>query len=318
MRNILKQKFYSFINILGLMAGITATLFILLYLVNEVSYDRFHDKIDRMYRVGLRARIAGQEVSGTWTPAPMAAALKSDIPEISDAIRLWQWTNVVIKYEDKSFTEDQIFHTDSNFFGFFSFKLLKGDPRTVLKEPNTMVLTESSAKKFFGKEDPMGKLLIFSNDNKTMKVTGIAQDPPENSHIKFHYLVSFSSNDFGKSDNWLGNSLQTYFILNKSADIQATRKKINDLILKYVGPQMQQFVGLTMDQFIKNGGAYGYLVDPVKDIHLYSRLEGEYEPAGNINYVYIFAAIGIFILGIASINFMNLTTARSSGRAREV
>jgi putative ABC transport system permease protein len=317
-RNILKQKFYSIINILGLTAGITASLFIILYIADELSYDKFHDKIDRMYRAGLHGRIAGQDIKGTWTPPPMAAAMKNDIPEISDAIRLWQWTHVVIRYEDKSFTEDRIFHTDSNFFRFFSFQLLQGDPETALKEPNSIVLTESSARKFFGNGEALGKLLIFSNDNKTMKVTGVAKDPPGNSHIKFNYLVSFSSNDFGKSDIWLSNSLQTYFIINPGSDISAVTTKINNLIPKYVGPQVQQFVGVSLEQFLKNNGAYGYLVDPVRDIHLYSRLDGEYEPSGNIAFIYIFGAIGLMILIIASINFMNLSTAKSSGRAREV
>lgn len=318
MRNILKQKFYSLINILGLTAGITATLLILLYLNDELSYDRFHERIDRMYRIGIHARFSGKDVSGNWTPSPMAAALKSDIPEISDAVRLWQWGEVVIKYEEKSFTENRVFHTDSNFFRFFSFRLLKGEPKTVLTEPNSIVMTESSAKKFFGNEDPMGKMITLGNDNQAMKVTGVAADPPENSHIKFNYLISFSSNDSGKPEDWLSNSLQTYFILHPGADIGTVRKKINDLAFKYVGPQLERYIGLTLEQFNKNGGNYGYLIGAVKDIHLYSQLAGEYEPSGNINHIYIFSAIGIFILGIASINFMNLTTARSSGRAREV
>ncbi len=317
-RNLLKKKFYSFINILGLTAGITATLFIILYISGELSYDRFHTKIDRMYRVALHAKLGGQDLTGNYTPAPMAAALVSDIPEIEESIRMWVFTNVVIKYNDKSFTENGILLTDSNFFQFFSFKLLKGDPATVLKDPNSMVLTETSAKKLFGKEDPLGKILIFGNDNQSMKVTGVAQDPPENSHIKFQYLVSILSQGYSRNPIWLANTIQTYFIIHKDADIEATKKKVSGLIPKYIGPEMQQFLGVSMDQFMKNGGEYGYLVDPVKDIHLYSKISGDYDPSGDINYIYIFSAIGIFILLIASINFMNLTTARSSSRAREV
>jgi putative ABC transport system permease protein len=318
-RNIVKQKFYAFINILGLTIGIAATLFIILYVADELSYDRFHTNIDNMYRISLHGRLAGQEVHVNYTPPPLVAALKDEVPGIRDAIRLWEWTDVIISYEDLVFTEDKIFHTDSCFFDFFSFKLLAGDANTALTEPNSMVLTESSAKKFFGEEEALGRILIFSNDKKAMKVTGIVEDPPSNSHFKFNYLVSFSSNEFGISDQWLSNSLQTYFIKHKEADIDEIESSLNtDIIPKYVGPQLQQFLGISMEQFIEQDGAYGYFINAVKDIHLYSDVDNELEPPGNISYIYIFSAIGLFILVIASINFMNLSTAKSSGRAREV
>ena len=230
-RNIVKQKFYAFINILGLTIGITATLFIILYVADELSYDRFHTNIDNMYRVGLHGRLGGQDIRVTSTPPPLAAALKDDVPGIQDAVRLWEWSDVIISYEDLVFTEDKIFHTDSTFFDFFSFKLLEGDPETALTEPNSIVLTESSARKFFGEEDGLGKILIFSNDKKAMKVTGIVQDPPSNSHIKFNYLVSFSSNEFGVSDQWLSNSLNTYFVKHDQANIDDIESKLNNEII---------------------------------------------------------------------------------------
>ncbi len=318
-RNIIKQKFYSLINILGLTIGIVATMFIILYIMDELSFDRFHDKIDRMYRVGLNGKLAGQEVHVTSTPPPLAAALTDEVPGVEQALRIWEWSDVVIRYEDKAFTDDLIFHTDSNFFKFFSFQLLEGDPETALKEPNSMVITESVARKFFGDDEKLGKIIIFSNDNKSMKVTGVVQDPPANSHFKFNYLVSFSSNDFSKSDQWLSNSLNTYFILKEGASLDNVLNTLNNaLIPKYVGPQLLQFMGITLEQFLKQDGAYGYFLNPVKDIHLYSDVTGELEPSGDIAYIYIFAVIGLFILIIAAINFMNLSTAKSSGRAREV
>jgi len=319
LRNIIKQKFYSLINILGLTIGIVATMFIILYVMDELSFDRFHEKIDRMYRVGLNGKLAGQEVHVNATPPPLAAALADEVPGVEQSLRIWEWGDVVIRYEDKVFTEDLIFHTDSNFFKFFSFKLLEGDPETALKEPNSMVLTESVARKFFGDDEKLGKIIIFSNDNKSMKVTGVVQDPPANSHFKFNYLVSFSSNDFGKSDQWLSNSLSTYFIVKEGASALSVLDQMNNaLIPKYVGPQIQQFMGITLEQFLSQDGAYGYFINPVKDIHLYSDVSGELEPPGDIAYIYIFSVIGLFILIIAAINFMNLSTAKSSGRAREV
>ncbi|MGD9328941.1 MAG: ABC transporter permease [Cyclobacteriaceae bacterium] len=319
LRNIIKQKFYAFINILGLTVGISATLFIILYVSDELSYDRFHSNIDNMYRVGLHGRLGGQDVRVTSTPPPLVAALKSEVPGIKDAVRLWERNNMIISYEELVFTEDNLFLTDSTFFDFFSFKLLEGDPKTALTEPNSIVLTKSSANKFFGKDSGLGKILTYGNNKMAMKVTGIVEDPPSNSHIKFNYLVSFSSNDFGISDQWLSNSLNTYFIKHDEANIEDIDAKLNnDIIPKYVGPQIQQFLGISLEQFIEQDGAYGYFINPVKDIHLYSDVQGELEPPGNISYIYIFTAIGLFILIIASINFMNLSTAKSAGRAREV
>ncbi|MCG8307945.1 MAG: ABC transporter permease, partial [Cytophagales bacterium] len=319
LRNIRKQKFFFLLNILGLTTGLAATLFIILYVKDELSYDRFHANIDRMYRIGLNGRLAGQDIHVNATPPPLASALVEEVPGVEHALRLWQWTDVVIRYEDKVFTEDRIFHTDSNFFKFFSFELLEGDPETALREPNSMVLTESCAKKFFGDDEKLGKIITFSNDNKAVKVTGIIEDPPHNSHFKYNYLISFSSNGFGKSDQWLSNSLSTYFILREGAALKNVLNTLNeDIIPKYVGPQIRQFMGISLEQFLERDGAYGYFLNPVKDIHLYSDVEDELEPPGDIAYIYIFGAIGLFILMIASINFMNLSTAKSSGRAREV
>jgi putative ABC transport system permease protein len=185
-RNILKQKFYAFINILGLTIGVAATLFIILYISDELSYDRFHTHINQMYRVGLHGQLAGQEVHAAATPPPLAQTMVNEIPGVESAIRLWEWTDVVIRYEDQAYTEDLIFHTDSNFFDFFTFKLLEGDPKTALKEPNSIVLTESIANKFFGNGEKLGRILTFSNDNKAMKVTGVVADPPNNTHFNFN------------------------------------------------------------------------------------------------------------------------------------
>lgn len=317
-RNLLKYKFFSLINILGLVTGVTAAVFIYIYIIDELGYDRFHEHIDRMYRVGLHARVGGQEVNVFATCPPLARAMADEIPEVAQSCRLWEWSEVVMRYEDKAFTESDIFLVDSNFFRFFSFELLEGDPVTVLREPRSIVMTSSMAEKYFGNAQAVGNLITVGNDNETFVVTGVVRNPPNNSHIKFNFLYSISSNDFPKSDQWLSNSMQTYFIVHPGSRIEAVQQKLDEMVVKYVGPALSQFMGISVEEFIAQEGAYGYLIDPVKDVHLKGRLQAELEPPGDIRYVYIFAAIGFFIMLIAAINYMNLATARSAGRAKEV
>ncbi len=316
-RNILKHKFYSSINIVGLTIGITASLFISLYLLDELNYDQFHTKIDQMYRVGLHGKLGGQDLMVTSTCPPLAHTMVDEIPEVEDATRIMTRNDLVIKYEDMMFTEDDIFFADSNFFSFFTFELLQGDPKTALVEPNSMVMTETVAKKYFGNEEVLGKLVTVGTD-ETYKITGVVADPPSNSHLKFRFVFSFSSVDQSRSEVWLNNFLNTYFTLREGSDISNVQPKLDEMVGRYVGPEIQQFMGISIEEFLAQDGAYGYLIDPVKEIHLYSRLQGELEPSGDIAYIYIFAAIGLFIIIIAAINFMNLSTARSAGRAREV
>ena len=316
-RNILKHKFYSAINIAGLTIGITASIFISLYLLDELNYDRFHTKIDQMYRVGLHGKLGGQDLMVTTTCPPLAHTMVDEIPEVEDATRIMTRNDFVIKYEDMMFTEDDIFFADSNFFSFFSFKLLKGDPKTALIEPNSMVMTETIAEKYFGEDNALGKLVTVGSD-QTYKITGVVANPPSNSHLKFRFILSFSSNDQSRSEVWLNNFLYTYFTLREDSDINNVQPKLDEMVGRYVGPEIQQFMGISIEEFLAQDGAYGYLIDPVKEIHLNSRLQGELEPSGDMAYIYIFSAIGLFIILIAAINFMNLSTARSAGRTKEV
>ncbi|MFM7855328.1 MAG: ABC transporter permease, partial [Flammeovirgaceae bacterium] len=185
LRNIRKHSFYSSINIVGLAVGVAACLFILLYVTDELGYDRFHANADRIYRIGLHGKIAGQEIYTASSCPPLAQALVSEVPGIEESTRINRRNNVVFKNGEKSFTEKRVLTADSNFFQFFSFKLLEGDPKTALKEPNSVVLTPALAKKYFDSENAIGKLLTIGNQNKSMKVTGIAEPPPHHSHIQF-------------------------------------------------------------------------------------------------------------------------------------
>lgn len=319
LRNISKHKFYSAINILGLAAGVTSCLFIILYISDELSYDKFHAEAENIYRIGLQGRFGDQEIHTASSCPPLAAAMVKEIPGVESAIRLSPRNKTVFKYEDKIFTEKRIFYTDSNFFAFFSFKLLEGDPATALKEPNSIVLTPLMAKKYFDKESPIGKLITVGNNNETFKVTGVAEEPPFNSHFRFSALLSTSSDkeDF-ENGIWLNNSLYTYFRKTPATSVASVDAKLEDLIIKYAAPQIEQFLGVNVEKFKEQGNSYSYLSYPMLDSHLYSTWNDEITPPNDIAYVYVFGAAGIFILIIACINFMNLSTARSAGRAKEV
>ncbi|HEX9650535.1 MAG TPA: ABC transporter permease [Cyclobacteriaceae bacterium] len=317
-RNIANQKLYSFINIMGLTIGIAGSIFILFYVVDELSYDKFHTDAKRIYRVGLQGKIAGQEINVIYTCPPLANAMANEFPEVESAVRLGQNLEILFRYEDMIFYESDVLDADSNFFSFFSFKLLKGNPETCLAEPNSLVITEDMAQKYFGNEDPIGKILVIGNQNTSYKVTGVSENPPHNSHFTYKALLTTVSQDQFRDDIWLNNGIHTYYKLRPDATNENMPDKFEDLVIKYVGPEVQQFMGISLDQFKSSGSEYGYYSQRLLDIHLKSNQEGELGVNGNITYVYIFSAIGIFILVIACINFMNLSTARSAGRAKEV
>lgn len=319
-RNILKYKLFSAINILGMTIGITSSLMIVLYVTHELSYDKFHADADRIYQVGLHGKIGGQDIRVSNTCPPMAEALVADIPEVKDATRIASmFGQPVVRNGEKIFSEEKVFFVDSNFFEFFSYRLKAGDIKTVLKEPNTVVLTELMAKKYFGEENPIGGLLVIGNENKTFKVTGVAENSPTNSHFLYNILVSAQSSDNLKGNTiWLNNFMYTYFKTQPDVSVSEVEAKFIPMVEKYIGPELEKFMGTTLKQMQEAGGAYGYYATNIKDIHLHSTSQGDLEPGGNIMYVYFFSGIGFFIIIIACINFMNLSTARSAGRAKEV
>ena len=299
--------------------GLAACFLIILYVADELSYDRFHSNGDRIYQVGLRAIIAGQDIRVANTCPPMAAALVAEIPEIESATRVAPyWGRPAVKYEDKVLTEEKVFYADSNFFEFFTFVLKEGEIKQALKEPNTVVLTEEMEKKYFGTESGMNKLIVIGNENKTFKVTGIASNPPTNSHFRFNILISGQSSDNLKTTEWLSNYMYTYFALRPNAHLEAVNQKFGDLVEKYIGPEIEKLMGTTLKQLREQHGEYGYFSTKITDIHLHATTRDGIEPGGNITYIYFFAGIGLFIIVIACINFMNLATARSAGRAKEV
>lgn len=318
LRIMLRQKGYSLINIIGLSVGIAATLLILIYVSNELSYDRFHQSADRIHRITFMAKLQGTEVHGANTAAPIAEAMQREIPEVEEAVRFGQWRTMPMSYDHKNFTEKNFLVADSNFFRFFSFSLIQGDPNTALKGPDKIVITEEVARRYFGDENPIGKIMLRGSERRASEVTGIAKNPPTNSHIDFDIVLSGESWDYMKQVQWTSNNLYTYVRLRPGASAEKVKSTLDGMVIQYIGTELEKFLGMTFDQFKKQGNNVGLDLQPMLDIHLRSNLSDELNPNGSIQYLYIFGAIALFIIVIACINFMNLSTARSANRAKEV
>ena len=321
LRNLWRNRGYAAINILGLALGLATSIFIFLYVFNELSYDRFHEKSDRIYKVWVSGMMPTGEMHDAVTAGPMAAALLADYPEVEQVVRIKQEGGWLVRSGDRKFNEpDRDFmFADSTFFDVFSFKLLKGDPKRCLAEPRSIVLSEEYARKYFGTEDPVGKTLKIEQDTNVSVITGVMQDFPENSHFHCKMLGSMSTLPENRDGlSWVNQNFHTYIVLREGTDPEALEARLYDMVVKYVGPIVQQAMGIDLEQFEAAGNSYGYKLMALKDLHLHSDLSDEIEPPGNPLYVYLFLGAAIMILLIAGINFMNLATAQSSSRSREV
>ncbi len=317
LRNIKKYKGYSFINIAGLAVGLAVCMLIMLFVQDELSYDRFHEKSDRIFRVCLDAKVGEIEAVAASSSAPLAETLMRDFPEVESAVRLRNYGFPVFYYKDKVFSEEKVIWADSAVFDVFTIPFLKGDPKTALTKPNGLVITETMAKKYFGNEDPMGKV-INSDRRFDYLVTGVVKDMPQNSHFHFDFLAVLARYADSKSPIWFQNNWYTYVLLKEGADWEAVNAKFNSALIKYIKPQVEQAFQTTWEQLVKQGAKYNYYLQPLTDIHLKSNFTNEFEPNGRMANVYIFSFIAFAILCIACFNFMNLSTARYSSRAKEV
>jgi ABC-type transport system, involved in lipoprotein release, permease component len=309
---------YLILNIIGLTIGLTSFLLITIYVLHELSYDRFHKNYENIYRIKVKGVMAGATLDQAITAAPMAETLLADYPEVLKAVRINRSGAWLVKYGENRFNEDGVLFADSSFFSVFDFKLLSGDPKTALSNPRSMILTEKFARKYFGNEDPIGKRISLEADTNLYTVTGVIQNIPANSHFKFDMLGSLNSLGDSRSTEWLNHNYFTYIVLKEGVKKTTMEAKFPEVVLKYVGPQIKKYIGITIEDFQRAGNQFGYELEPLKDIHLKGAPQYQIEPSGSITTVYIFAVIALLILVIAIINYINLATAKSAGRAKEV
>ncbi len=320
-RTLNKAKGYSAINIMGLALGLGCFILIALYVADEWSYDRYHEKADRIYRIHSDIRFGGNDMNMAVSPDPMGAALKNDYPQVEEFTRIYNNEGSKLFKKDNQFiTEQRVCYADSTLFSVFTFSALAGDLKNALNNPNTIVINETTAKKYFySVANALGRTINCNdNDGTSYKVTAVIKDMPHNSHFIFDMFLSMDNvhYDFG---NFVSHNFHTYLLLKPGSDYKALEKQFPSYLNKYVLPQVNQFIQIkSMEDFEKSGNKLAYSLMPLTSIHLYSARGVELGVNGNIQYVYIFSAVALFILLIACINFMNLSTARSAGRAKEV
>ena len=304
-RNLVRDISYSLINILGLTIGITGSLFLILYVYDDLSFDRYHEKTDRIYRISSKITEPDDAFDWAVTQMPLSPQIKQDYPEVEESTRLIQSGRHLYKYEEAEFFEEEVSYTDSTVFDIFTWPLVEGDPKTALTKPNSIVLTRSFSERYFGNESPIGKVLE-REDNNSYTVTGLIEDIPKTSNYRLSALISRNSlpGDFG---SWGSFHIYTFILLREGADYKALEAKLPEMYKNYMA-----------EIFERMGINIVYELLPITRIHLYSDFEGEPVPVGNIQFIYIFIVIIVFLLTIACINYMNLATARSTKRSKEV
>ncbi|OEK05266.1 ABC transporter permease [Roseivirga misakiensis] len=316
-RNLFRNKFYSLLNISGLAIGIACCLMITLFVSDELGYDSHYENSENTYRLTMAGALNGSAFDLAVVGPSVGKAMLDDYPEVINFARFRQNGSPFIRFGDNVFKEENFVWADHSALEIFGIELVLGDPETALKQPKSLVMSETAAAKYFGNADPLGQPIEFGS-NKDYKVTGVYKDIPANTHFEFDVMGSMETLDEAKQPIWLSMNFQTYIVLSEGADIQKMASLFPAMLEKYIGPEVKRFMNMDWEQMENNGNNLAFGMQPVQSIHLHSDLQGELDANGDIKYVYIFSAIGFFILLIACINFMNLSTARSAHRAKEV
>jgi putative ABC transport system permease protein len=303
LRNIRKHKVYSFINIAGLAIGVAACLLLFLWVRDELSYDRYHEKANHIYRVASQYEAEGKVRRSAKTSAPVGPALVSEFPEIEKAVRFAR-NGFVVSYQNKRFVE-RVYFTDPEIFDIFTLPLIKGNPETTLAEPYSLAISEEMSRKYFGDEDPLGKIITLS-EKRDYRITGVFRDIPTNSHFRFHFLGLFSDYASSHFDEWGISNYWTYILVSRNFSPDEFKEKSPQFVEKYRGKESRYLYKTS------------YPLQALTRIHLHSDLSGEHNPNSSMGIIYIFSAIAVFILLIACLNYINLSTARYALRAKEV
>jgi putative ABC transport system permease protein len=308
LRNFKRDKWYSLLNILGLTIGITFGLLLIFYIKDELSYDRYNEKLDRIYRINSYIKEPEKDMlKWTSTQHPLGPTLKREFPEVEESVRFVNDGKDMFQLDDLRLYIEKVYYADSTVFKVFTYPFLEGDPRTALVAPHSMVLTQSVAAAYFGKSTGIVGKSLRNDKGEVFKITGVVKDVPMHSHLRFNILLSASTLGKDFDQNWGGFNIYTYVLLKPNVDAAAFEKKLLPMYDKYMAPI-----------FAKYNIKIHYGVQPVGAIHLHSDMEGEPEELGSISYIYIFGSVALFMLLIACINYMNLTTARSARRAKEI
>ena len=316
-RTLIKNKGFTAINVFGLALGLAACLLIVFYVFDELSYDRYNVNADRIYRVNEDLKLGDNKVQYAVCMPPLAQTLKNDFPQVENAVRLKAGGGMHVKKGNENILEYNMMFADPSIFDVFTLPIIYGNKATALTEPNTVVITESTAKKYFNRVDVVGQNII-TDGNHAMKITAVIKDIPQQSHFHADFILSMASFPDSRSNEWLRSDYNTYVLMRKGADYKKLEAQVPQLLRRYSGDQMQAELKMSYDKFEQSGSYFRMNMIPLTDIHLHSNQSGELSANGTTQYVYIFSVIAIFILLIACVNFMNLSTARSSNRAREV
>ncbi len=316
LRSMIKNRVFYFVNIFGLSVGLASCLLIGAYVYTELTYDTYPEHAKDIYRVEVHALGNGKWVDYPSTDFGVGPGISNTYPEVVSFTRLSKWFQPYLRYKETIFKEKNLAVVDSNFLQFFSIPLVSGNYKTALNQPNSIVISKAFSQKYFGNEDPLGKTLTFGQ-NGEFKVTGLIEKVPDKSHFLYEAFVSGTTMK-GRRESWSNIGDFTYVQLSENSSPEELQNKFPDLVMKYVVPEVQQDMGVTLSEAQKAVNTFVFSLQPLSRIHLYSHTTDELGVNGDIKYVYIFGALAVFILLLACVNFINLSTATSTKRAREV